>query len=63
MARTFNPSPGKAEEGESLRVQAQPGLYGKLQASQDYTVRLCLKKKACKDPGVTLASYWALEVQ
>lgn len=49
IARCGGPGTKEAEAGRSLLLESQPGLHSKLQASQSYTVRHCLKNKQTKN--------------
>ena len=56
----FDPSTQEAEAGGSLWVRGQPGLQSEFQSSQDYTVRLCLKKKNSFPVSISLSSSFVL---
>lgn len=45
MGHIFNLSTPEEEAGVYVWVPGQPGLYTEFQASQEYKVRPCLKKK------------------
>lgn len=45
MGYIFNLSTPEEEAGVYVWVPGQPGLYSEFQASQEYKVRPCLKKK------------------
>ena len=45
VAHAFNSRTQEVEASRSLCVQGQPNPHSKLQASQGYTVRLCLRKE------------------
>lgn len=53
MAYTFNSSTWEAKESRSLRVTGQSNIHIKFQASQQYIVRPCLKKKKLGREGET----------